>query len=1257
MNNQKVLATFVVVVLAASLLSVVGIGASRFETASAQAISISTSADANGGTFFGHGVLQVVINDPNADDDDLQESLFVDIDADADNGTAASDSFEIFETSQSSGRFEFFLVHVGSDFADGVGDTTLDPINPNGFAAVGAESPIPDAEASIITFGPGGNLATGAGSVLFTDFTFDIEDDVTIDYEEAPPQITHDRSTYGTTSIVYLVITDQDGNEDPTNVDSFTVSDPDLDGTLFDLSGASFNGTATFEETGDNTADFEATLQLVSDTTFTLGDDELEISAESITGALNDRANYDAVTGAENTSTDTDDFSFDVDDVDGDLGTIGTVTFSSELSPTITDNDANVDSDDDDTITDGLIVTSDSDSVTVDLEETDDNTSVFVPDTTDNEIRITFVNDPADIIAGNAILELGPDDITGDIVVAYNDTLNDDSEIELFETTIELTLATPQVSLPESAGVNDDFLLTITDNDFNDNPETKDSYTFILFDTAPYDLFRGTDVLDDLANIEVEIEGDPTDFATSLTYTLVETDVNTGVFTAELDMADILESTGTAGTVDDGDRIEITFNDFFDDVSREASDELAIGKATTGVDFSRTVLPIPPETDSEWDEVIPGADPVAVFTTLIITDADQNVQSATEDSIRFSLLDDDDGPGGNITADVFFTIDFETGSGDEETITSFADYVASDLSDILPGLADDPSTSGNEGITLSETSKTSGVFDEELEFIDTGAVDLDEWQDMEITFNYFDEDGDEESGGITVRGNDGTVTVDKDSVKSGDTVTMTVQDEDLNFDDDTVEEFESEDVSSDPFILLIETEDDEITDGVTTETFRETGPDTGIFTASFLIGTDIQVTDDVDDEIEQATNILITFNDEVDSTGSSGDELEINLPVVSGTGSIEIMPELVGPGTEVTVLITDVDLDQDPRGTENYDTTDPDGDDFFVSFRSDRNEVGDASPDLEETGPNTGVFEFTIELVTDEGACEDDDLGESKFEATGGSEPEIGACPGDLIAVRYEDEQDASGRSGVVSEVIEVKSWDPEFATDKPSYLVGERVTGTISDPDANRKPDIADSLTDIRVTSTSDRVGEDISAIETGRNTGVFRLSFSTSSGTEGGTITVKTGDTVSIEYTDDFPADFEEEEDDKDFVFNIQIGTGTTDTTITAASPGLVDSAGRPIDEPSVGSPTNIATTLVNNGDGDQPFVAILEVRNAQGITVRLATVGTTLTPNGQASVSADWTPTQPGDYTLRTFAVSNLNNPIILSKVSESTITVVA
>ncbi len=607
-------------------------------SAEAVEVVIETSADSHGGTFFGHGVLQVVVTDPNADDDDLQEILVVDIDADADSGTADSDSFEVFETSQSSGRFEFFLVHVDSDFADGVGDTVMDPINPNGFAPVGVESLIPDAEASIITFGPGGNLDTGAGSILFTNFNFDIDVGsavTTIDYEEAAPQVTTDRSTYGSTSIVYLHIQDQDPNEDPTAPDSFIVTSIDLNNILFDLSGASFNGTATFEETGDNTADFEASLQLA--TSATPADDELVISSESVTGTLNDRANYEDVTGAENTSTDTDDFSFDIDDVDGDLGAIGTVTFGSELSPTITDNDANVDSQDEDSIVDALLIMVDNpggDTVAVDLEETDDNTGMFLPDTADNEILITFINDAALTPAQLAddIVQLRPDDITADLIIAYNDTLNDDSSNELFETTIEMTLFMPQASLPDSAGIDDDFVFEVTDADLNDNASVEDTYSIIFDGAGPYPLVRGSQPLSELATFEVEIEGDPLDFDTPLAFSVTETDVNTGKFNAVLDMGDIIDSANV--DVDDGDELEIEYNDLMDEIPHESSDLLTIGVST----------PPPPGEDRLFC-----GKPASHYNVIVGTPGNDNlVGTSGADLIRgLSGNDKIDGNGGN----------------------------------------------------------------------------------------------------------------------------------------------------------------------------------------------------------------------------------------------------------------------------------------------------------------------------------------------------------------------------------------------------------------------------------------------------------------------------------------------------------------------------------------------------------------------------------------------------------------------------------
>jgi hypothetical protein len=534
------------------------------------------------------------------------------------------------------------------------------------------------------------------------------------------------------------------------------------------------------------------------------------------------------------------------------------------------------------------------------------------------------------------------------------------------------------------------------------------------------------------------------------------------------------------------------------------------------IDFSRTVLPIPPEPGSDSEIVLNSS---KAITTLIITDPKKNNQSGTEEAISFTFEDD-------VTeGEPSFRVEIDgQGSGNDETISSAADYADSVLEDILQGL---------NSMIIEETGGSSGVFDEELEF-EFGSLDLDEWQGLEVSITYIDANGEEVRDSISFKGNDGIVSADQTTITNGTILTITVQDEDLNLDDDEMEEFNSSVGTNGTFLLSVQTDDDEVV-GTTTEEFRETGEDTSIFTATFEVGQDIPISGNN----TQATKIVITYNDEVDFNGGEGGERKIIIPIVSGTGLIKVTPDLAGPSTKLTVLITDTDLDEDPASIDSYDPpVDPD-DDFIVEFNSDRNEVGDARPIIEETGPNTGVFQFSILLLTDEDACEDDDLDDPSFEATGGADPSIGACPGDLIAIRYEDEQDAEGQQITVSSVIEVMSWDPEFTADKSEYDVGDNITITIKDQDANRDPDIADSLTDIGVASDSDPVGEEFSALETGPNTGVFRFEFATSSSTQSGSVHVVQGDDVTIEYTDDFPADFEDVGEDKDFTFSVAIGT----------------------------------------------------------------------------------------------------------------------
>jgi hypothetical protein len=1022
--------------------------------------------------------------------------------------------------------------------------------------------------------------------------------------------------------------------------------------------GAEFDGDITFEETGDNTDVFESVDVFLGDLIV------VDVGNESVILTLNDRADYADVDSADNTSTETDEETFTVDDVDGDFEDVGSVTFGSELKLTLIDVDRNIDSQDDDSLDDcEVFVFVDAaddlgDTECVPMEETEDNSGTFTIDLSNGELRITFLGEGEDSTEDNGILELrnnaSNNDITEDIVVEYEDPADDASEVSVVASfTLGIDLTDGTVDLPDSAGVNDDFTLTITDPDLNNNPRARDSYTFELAGAGEFDLTRGGASIGDSATLEVDISTeDVTFFDDALTYTLLETGINTGVFEVDLDMRDILDSTGA--DVEDGDEIEITYNDLMGDTTREDSDTISIVSADTGVDFSRTVLPIPPEAGSVTAALVGDT----VFVTLTVTDSDENTDSAlentlaTNDTVDFVFEDDAtdfDGP----------SFRFEFDDGLEGTVSSEDEYDAAGgceeldddgtcLEDILPELP-----------VLGETGKSTGVFEDTLEFVN-GGVDPDVWQDTKLTVVYIDRTGDEESAGVTFRGNDGVVSVDQNSARTGTLVTITVQDEDLNLDDDEVEEFEASaaEFDDDADLLSVETEDDTVEDddGVSEETFRETGPDTGIFTAEYEVGGDIPVTSA--DGSEQASNILITYNDEIDSTGDEGEDLEVNIPVVTATGAIQITPELVGPGTTLTVLVTDADLDLDGGSTDDYDEADE-----LVTFTTNRDATGDAedeaSPDLDETGPNTGVFEFEIELVTDGEACADDlDLGDADFAdsgAEGGSEPSIGACPGDIISIEYEDEQDANGNSRTVSAMVEVRSWDPEFVADKDSYAIGDRAVISINDPDANQDPDVADSLTEIDVTSDSDIIGETFSAIETGKDTGVFTVSFLLTGETQSGAITVETGDTVTIEYTDEFPADFEEAEEDKEFTFTIEIGGPADQDTTTPSAPSLKDVSGEDITEVTVGQQVVLSTTIQNNANEEVPFVALVEVRDSDGITIFLAWQTGTLNANSDADIGLSWTPEEAGDYTVRTFVISDLASPEILSPVAESEITV--
>jgi hypothetical protein len=1253
-TTNKVLSISLAVVIALSVFALPYNFGIRNASASVDALTLTTSADDHDKKFFGDGLLQVIAEDPSADDDSGNTATTASVTIKVRSNTGSllgTFTKNIDDTTDGSQRFEFFIKNETS---------TIEPQDPD------ADS------ATIFTVGAAASSAThlGIGQIFADKFTVEItfkSKTTTITYTDSSSEATTDRDEYGSDNLIFLSIVDQDGNADPTNRDLISVTGDEF---------VTMDGVTSFDdvfctETGDNTAEFECEWT-VGDTLTPIDvtDNTIVVTVQDVSKYMNDSDTSGAIedtdddVAADNIETGQNFVSITINDQDGELSEIGAVTTGSELKFTLTDPDRNISSkseddlaSDDGTFTPGtnsidelddlgvlgVFVYIDAvggDSEAVPMTETADGSGIFVPDLPNDELKVSFLAAGQTATPNNGVLEFTSANVDEDIIIAYIDSAPDGDPLTS-SLTKELSRVAGTVTVDASAGVNSDFKLTLTDSDLDDNPRSRDSYKLVLrangdadADSATeFQLVRGSTSLSDAPDalygtFEVELNGDAADFGTpGLNYTFTETGIHTGIFVATLDMGEILDTVAGGADVDDGDTFEFTYHDYMEDTEKESHAKLTIGRATTGVDISRDEAPIPPLAGDVTDTAL-GSDEVVM--TLTVTDSDLNTQSGSQDTLP---LDTDT----NIRVEVDGQdIEAETSAADDDPVLKGG----VSLQDILVDELD--------GLTLEETGANTGVFSEELHF-HRGGLALDDWQDLRVTFVYIDEQGDEESAGVTFRGHDGVLDIDKAAVKTSDTAVVTLQDEDLNLDDDEVEEFDIN-FNDDNALLNAEIQDDDITTGHHQETFTETGPDTGIFTATFDIGTDIKVIDTTTGD--QSTNIHWTYNDEIDSSGEEGDQLEVDTPVVSATASIQIKPDLVGPGTEVTVIVVDSDLNEHPDGKDVIDADDT------VEFRTDRNEVGkDNTVDMEETGANTGVFQFTVQLITDQNDCADDDLGATKYDATSsGDEGEIGACPGDLFSVKYTDEQNADGQKTTVSKVVEISSWDPEFAADKDSYNIGDKAVITISDPDANRDSDVADTLRDIRVTSDTDQVGEEISAIETGKDTGVFKLSFAlTGSATSGG-VEVKSGDTVSVRYTDDFPADFVDNEEDKDFQYTFTVGTGPVgDNSFTPTPPSLKDVTGNDLSSVTAGQQVILSTTVVNNLDRSQPFAAIVEVRDSSGVTIFLAWQTGTLNQAGQTQVGLSWMADNPGDYTVRTFVISDLNNPQILSKVMESHITV--
>ncbi len=118
-----------------------------------------------------------------------------------------------------------------------------------------------------------------------------------------------------------------------------------------------------------------------------------------------------------------------------------------------------------------------------------------------------------------------------------------------------------------------------------------------------------------------------------------------------------------------------------------------------------------------------------------------------------------------------------------------------------------------------------------------------------------------------------------------------------------------------------------------------------------------------------------------------------------------------------------------------------------------------------------------------------------------------------------------------------------------------------------------------------------------------------------------------------------------------NIVTSANAQLTEIVASKAQLKTIDGFLLKEAQVNTDVIISVTLENRASSALPYIAIIEVRNKEGVTIFLQHQNNILLAKSSIDVNVSWIPNKLGDYQLRTFVLLNFTNPTVFSPVMRS------
>ncbi|RLG86542.1 MAG: hypothetical protein DRO39_02935, partial [Thermoprotei archaeon] len=538
-------------------------------------------------------------------------------------------------------------------------------------------------------------------------------------------------------------------------------------------------------------------------------------------------------------------------------------------------------------------------------------------------------------------------------------------------------------------------------------------------------------------------------------------------------------------------------------------------------------------------------------------------------------------------------------------------------------------TAGTGEVTVSsleETDIDTGVF--------TGTVTISSdalkpyFKNGKLVIEYTNEYGASASVTLYFRVYGAELTVNGSSsvtVDYGDKVLIKLACPDCNLDNSSIDE------------VTIKIGDKEVT-------LEETSESSGVFELELTIAGTVTI-DSTTLTIEPGAEVTISYTDEtpeyVPSTATSwpdtGEEYKVSIAVKSYTAKIMTNKKEYGPGASIVVTIQDRDQNKDPDTADTIETEDT----IFIRAWDGTVIELPSTYNAEETDVSTG--NFTFEITVDEilSLLKDNNVI---------PEADVKYLLGKSITFLYRDPVDEKGSVRIVSTTVSFTSWDSIIKTYKGTeetntFNVGDIVKIVIYDPDQNKKPDERDKIY-IRVYSTSDSIGKRVEVFENDTDSGYFvtelKISDSTDAITRTGYIYAKLGDKITIEYKDEYPADYGITGESKVITHEISVGyippTPMEPTAISIVDPNT----GAPKTVIKPGELVGINVDIRNRDISDHTVSVILVIRDAKGVAIKMDyQLAVYIVAGKTVTAGFTWEAGTPGTYIVEVYIVKSLSD----------------